>query len=118
MCERRKRSPEKYMSSHFPCAATFSMVLPTTPWPSSTRVRCGKADSKEVTVCPPSARFKVRDARQMVSPSGISRAFLNFWSVFVFGILGWMGANNERLGATHLITQNGIHEASIFQVGR
>src|ERR1700737_477960 len=52
----------------------------------------------------------------MVSPSGISSGFLNFRGVFVFGVHGLSGGNNQWLGAAHLITENGIHEASIFQV--
>jgi hypothetical protein len=53
----------------------------------------------------------------MVSPSGISRGFLNVRSVVLFGLLSGIGGNNERLGTAHLIPEHGIHEASIFQVG-
>src|ERR1700676_2787689 len=53
----------------------------------------------------------------MVSPSGISSSFLNVGGVLVFDINGRVRGNNERRGATHLITKNGIHEASVLQVG-
>src|SRR5450432_2748911 len=104
------------MSSHFPRASTFSTVRPTTPWSTSARERRGKTDSNEVTVCPASARFKARAARKMVSPSGMSRGFLNVWRVFVFDFLGGLIRNYQRLGAAHLITQHGIHEAGVLEM--
>src|ERR1700722_6847069 len=53
----------------------------------------------------------------MVSPSGISRGFLNVRGLVLFGLLTGIGGDNERVGAAHLIPKHGIHEASVFQVG-
>src|SRR5450432_1323014 len=115
MCESRIRSPEKYISSHLPRASTFSTLRPTTPWSTSTRERRGRTDSNEVTVCSASARFRVRAARKMVSPSGMSRSFLNVWRVFVFDFLGGFFGNDQRLSPAHLVTQHGIDEACLLQ---
>src|SRR5450755_2581542 len=114
MCESRIRSPEKYISNHLPRASTFSTVRPTTPSSTSTRERRGRTVSNDVTVCPASARFSVRAARKIVSPSGMSRALLDVWRVLVVDFLGRLFRNYQRLGATHLKTQHGIDEAGVL----
>ncbi len=59
------------MRSHLPLASTFSIVRPVMGVSISTRSSFGRADSKAVTVWLASARWSVRAARKIVSPSGI-----------------------------------------------
>src|SRR5580693_2806094 len=69
----RMRPPEKWMSIHLPLASTFSMVRPVTGVSISTRSSLGRTDSNAVTVWLASARWSVRAARKIVSPSGMGR---------------------------------------------
>jgi len=59
------------MSIHLPLASTFSMVRPVMGVSISTRSSLGRTDSKAVTVWLARARWSVRAARKIVSPSGI-----------------------------------------------
>src|SRR5664279_4226662 len=63
------------------------------------RSSLGSTDSKPVTLCPASARCRVRAVRKMVSPSGISGCLRYRW----FG------------NPPHLETDGGRHEAGLFQ---
>src|SRR5436305_15350257 len=110
----RIRSPEKYMRIHLPSASTSSIVRPATDESWSTRASCGSCVSNFVTTCPASARFNVRAARKIVSPSGIRVALV----LFVDAFLGDSGVVRRSRDAAHLVTRGRGHEPTLFQKAR
>jgi len=71
MWVRSTRPPDSSISRCLPFAVMRSMVLPVMGASSSTRVSAGSTDSNRTIFLPASARFRVRAARKMVSPSGM-----------------------------------------------
>src|SRR5678815_682106 len=74
MCVSNTKSPEKVMNIHFPRDLTLSTVLPVTGASKSTRESLGRTVSKPVTSWPASALLSDREARNIVSPSGIKQS--------------------------------------------
>ena len=62
------------MNIHFPRDLTLSTVLPATGASTSTLESLGRTVSKPVTSWPASALLSVREARNIVSPSGIRQS--------------------------------------------
>src|SRR5687768_14966408 len=69
---RRTRAWENRISTCLPIARTLSTVRPVIGVSSWMRVSAGKIDSKRTTGLPASARLRVRAARNIVSPSGMT----------------------------------------------
>src|SRR5581483_8910581 len=99
------------MRIHFPAASTDCTVRPARGESSSTRESCGSWVSNLVTVCPARARWRVRAARNMVSPSGIGGDLVVGLRLVVDYSVG-VGTDGY---APHLIAGSGGDKAAFFE---